>query len=164
MWCGTKKVSVAKSGIKVASELKNGKALTESEIIASSGIGNLKGTKGVSNPVASNVAEFEKLRASYAADEIINAERTSTALTKSDPAHLSGSFLTREQLAAGKVTGFKGGDGIQRTLLQTKGELNGESGIFEYILTPDGKVSHQRFIKGGKYTGYSNQVVPKGGY
>ncbi|WP_394888309.1 EndoU domain-containing protein, partial [Clostridium butyricum] len=45
MWCGTKKVSVAKSGIKVASELKNGKALTESEIIASSGIGNLKGTK-----------------------------------------------------------------------------------------------------------------------
>ncbi|WP_242976205.1 DNA/RNA non-specific endonuclease, partial [Clostridium butyricum] len=46
MWCGTKKVSVAKSGIKVASELKNGKALTESEIIASSGIGNLKGTKG----------------------------------------------------------------------------------------------------------------------
>lgn len=124
----------------------------------------ISGTKGAGNPVASNVAEFEKLRASYAADEIINAERTSTALTKSDPAHLSGSFLTREQLAAGKVTGFKGGDGIQRTLLQTKGELNGESGIFEYILTPDGKVSHQRFIKGGKYTGYSNQVVPKGGY
>ena len=52
MWCGTKKVSVAKSGIKVASELKNGKALTESEIIASSGIGNLKGTKGVSKAEA----------------------------------------------------------------------------------------------------------------
>jgi len=122
------------------------------------------GDEGSGNPVASNVAEFEKLRASYAADEIINAERTSTTLTKSDPAHLSGSFLTREQLAAGKVTGIKGGDGIQRTLLQTKGKLNGESGIFEYIITPDGKVSHQRFIQGRKYTGYPNQVVPKGGY
>ncbi|MDB2140115.1 RNase A-like domain-containing protein, partial [Clostridium butyricum] len=32
------------------SELKNGKALTESEIIASSGVGNLKGTKGVAGP------------------------------------------------------------------------------------------------------------------
>lgn len=113
---------------------------------------------------AHNVAQFEKLRAFYAADEIINAERISTALSKSDPAHLSASFLTKEQLAAGKVTSFKGGDGIKRILLQTKGELNGQSGIFEYILTPEGKVSHQRFIKGGIYTGYPNQVVPKGGY
>ena len=123
----------------------------------------LEAPKGISNP-AHNTVQFEKLRASYASDEIINAKRTSTALTKNDPAHLSASLLTREQLAAGKVTSFKSGDGKKRTLLQTKEELNGQSEIFKYILTPEGKVSHQRFIKGGIYTGYPNQVVPKGGY
>lgn len=53
-------------------------------------------------------------------NEIINAERTSTALSKSDPGHLSASFLTKEQLAAGKVTGIRGGDGIQRTLFKKR--------------------------------------------
>ena len=65
MWCGTKKVSVAKSGIKVASELKNGKALTESEIIASSGVGNLKGTyQGAGNRLLKgegNVGTYKEL-------------------------------------------------------------------------------------------------------
>ncbi len=113
---------------------------------------------------ANNVAQFEKLRSSLSADEILNAERIGTALSKSDAGHRAASFLTKEQLAAGKTFGIRGGDGVQRTLLQTKGELSGKSGIFEYILNPKGQVTHQRFVKGGKITGSPNQVVPKGGY
>ncbi|WP_186321408.1 hypothetical protein [Bacillus sp. FJAT-22090] len=47
------------------------------------------------------------------------------------------------------------------TLLQVEGELSGKKGIYKYILTPGNKVSHQRFIQGGKYTGTPNQKVPK---
>lgn len=35
---------------------------------------------------------------------------------------------------------------------------------FEYVTNDLGQVTHQRFIKGGIYTEFSNQVLPKGGY
>ena len=57
-----------------------------------------------------------------------------------------------------------GGDGRLYTLLQTQGQYNGIDGIFEYITNDVGQVTHQRFIPGGTYTGFPNQVVPKGGY
>ncbi|WP_152431860.1 RHS repeat-associated core domain-containing protein [Vibrio aquimaris] len=97
---------------------------------------------------ATNVASFEKLRSSLAAEEIIKADRVGTALTKQDKNHLAASFLTKDQLAAGKVFIIRGGDGVQRTLLQTKGTLDGKSGVFEYLLESDGTVSHQLFKKG----------------
>lgn len=59
---------------------------------------------------------------------------------------------------------FAGGDNKSYTLLQTKGQLDGVNGIFEYIINDAGQVTHQRFIKDGIYTGFPNQVVPEGGY
>ena len=110
---------------------------------------------------AKSAAQMEKLRSSLAAKEL-SSRATSTragSALKADPSHRSASFISQSQLEKGKTFTFKGGDGVQRVLLQTHGELNGKKGIYEYILDPKGVITHQRFIVGGKITGFPNQNV-----
>jgi hypothetical protein len=63
---------------------------------------------------AENVAQLERLKASYLAQEIQAAPRAGTALSKADPYHRAASFVTQEQMAAGKAFTIRGGDGVQR--------------------------------------------------
>jgi hypothetical protein len=115
------------------------------------------------NQTSKDLSQFEKLKGEYASKEIPNADRIGSGL-KDDPSHRSASFVSEEQLANGRVTSFIGSDNKSYSLLQTKGNLNGVDGIYEYILDSTGKITHQRFITGGKITGFPNQKVPKGGY
>ena len=107
---------------------------------------------------ARSVAQLEKLKLQHAADEILNAQRIGSGL-KPDATHRAASFLSRKQLEAGKLFPIRGGDGVQRQLLQTQGGLNGKKGIFEFILDPAGNITHQRFIDGGAITGIPNFPV-----
>ncbi|WP_051001839.1 hemagglutinin repeat-containing protein [Herbaspirillum sp. YR522] len=92
------------------------------------------------------------------AEQILDAERIGSGL-KEDPSHRAASFLSKEQLESGQVFSIRGGDGIDRILLQTPGAFNGKNGIYEYIYDVTGKVTHQRFIEGGKITGAPNQRI-----
>lgn len=92
------------------------------------------------------------------ADMILGAPRIGSGL-KADSSHRAASFATAEQLMTGKVFELVGGDGVKRTLLQTKAEYNGKSGIFEYIFQSGKGVTHQRFIEGGVINGAPNQRV-----
>ncbi|WP_077611772.1 hypothetical protein [Clostridium sp. Marseille-P2415] len=61
---------------------------------------------------------------------------------------------------AGQATEFPlvGGDGVERSLYQIEGSLNGKNGIFEWIVDPDPVkgVTHRRFIEGVRITGKPN--------
>ncbi len=96
---------------------------------------------------------------SQTADDILRAERSGSGL-KEDAGHRAASFLSKDQLSSGQTFPLRGADGVQRTLLQTRGEMNGKPGVYEYILDPSKGVTHQRFIEGGNITGLPNQRVP----
>ncbi|MGA3603268.1 hypothetical protein [Lysinibacillus agricola] len=54
-----------------------------------------------------------------------------------------------------------GGDKIERELYQITGSNNGKKGVFEWIVEPNGDLSHRRFIEDGVITGKPNQVPKK---
>ncbi len=99
--------------------------------------------------------------ATKAAPEVASGlERTGTALSKSDAFHRSVSWVVDNPAA--QRFAIKGGDGVSRDLYQLPGEVNGKSGVFEWIIDRSGTnpvINHQRFIPGGSVSGYPNQVV-----
>lgn len=80
------------------------------------------------------------------------------ALIKPDPFHRAGSFVVDDVAQSGRVFPLRSVDGVQRTLTQVEGMVNGQRGVFEWIVDPSGAVTHQRFISGGRITGFPNQV------
>ena len=91
----------------------------------------------------------ELLNVKKIARKIVNADRVSSAVSKNDIYHRACSFLSETQLSKGTAFYITGHDKVRCILLQVQGEINGVKGIFEFILQPDGTVSHQLFTKIG---------------
>lgn len=106
---------------------------------------------------AQNVALGERQKATYAAQEIKNATPVGSAL-KDDPLHRAPSYVLDQIPLKGRTFTLTGGDGKSYNLTQMEGVVNGKSGVYEWIVTPKGELSHQRFIPSGKITGTPNQV------
>ena len=87
---------------------------------------------------------------------VLDNIRTGSAL-KGDSLHAFNDIIDNY---AGDATKFSltGGDGVERTLYQLEGSLNGKQGIFEWIVDPDPTkgVTHRRFIEGVGITGKPN--------
>jgi RHS repeat-associated protein len=116
---------------------------------------------------AANRAQFERLKADLAQQELLSAEPVGSALKGAGPfspgtfgrnidlSHAAPTFA-RDMVSEGQMFTIRGGDSVHRNLTQVAGEVNGKPGIFEYIVGPEG-LTHQRFIAGGRITGYPNQ-------
>ncbi len=76
---------------------------------------------------------------------------------KNDSLHAFNDIIDNYAGDATKLT-LKGGDGVNRSLYQIEGSLNGKSGIFEWIVDPDPTkgVTHRIFIEGVGITGKPN--------
>jgi hypothetical protein len=109
------------------------------------------------------------MKADLAQQELLGAAPRGSALKGSGPfsprtfgsdldvGHASPTFA-REMASSGQHFTIRGGDGIYRNLTQVPGQVNGQPGIFEFIVGPEG-LTHQRFILHGQITGYPNQRV-----
>ena len=81
-----------------------------------------------------------------------NATPVGSAL-KDDLAHQSAFWMRDEAAEGGAVFKIIGGDGVQRTLIQIPGEVNGVAGRFEYIVDQAGNLTHEMFVEGGGING-----------
>lgn len=87
---------------------------------------------------------------------VLDNVRTGSSL-KGDAHHAFNDIIDNY---AGDATKFaiKGGDGIERSLYQLEGSLNGKRGVFEWIIDPNPTigVTHRRFIENVGITGKPN--------
>jgi hypothetical protein len=72
---------------------------------------------------------------------------------KNDPAHRAAAWVRDDAAEGGAVFKITGGDGVQRTLIQIPGEMNGVAGRFEYIVDQAGNLTHEMFVEGGSING-----------
>ena len=81
---------------------------------------------GNSNSVGNprNIVQLEKHKAKLAVEEAKKAKPVGSAL-KDDPAHRSASFMLDKAAEEGRVFSVRGGDGVNRNLIQVEGDLNG---------------------------------------
>ncbi|MDC7864452.1 VENN motif pre-toxin domain-containing protein [Pantoea ananatis] len=141
--------------------VEGGKLVTDIAGLLAGGAGVVKGGAVLTEKVvAKTTGIVDTALKSSVINKILEADRIGSGL-KPDPTHRGASYLSREQLMDGKVFTIKGGDGIERKLLQAEGSFNEKKGIFEYIYDNKGNVTHQRFIEGGSITGAPNQRLPK---
>jgi RHS repeat-associated protein len=86
-------------------------------------------------------------------DAITNGERIGSGL-KVDPFHSAPTWAEPGDIAAnGQEFSIAGADGVSRTLVQSAATVNDIPGRFEWIINPDGTVSHQLFVPGGTING-----------
>lgn len=74
---------------------------------------------------------------------------------KADNAHRPASFAVDDIGRSGQVFRLVGGDGVERILVQSPGEMNGVAGRFEWIVEGN-SLTHQRFVSGGSINGKPN--------
>jgi hypothetical protein len=90
---------------------------------------------------------------------VINSMRTGSGLKKD--IHHSFNNIIDNYAQYAKKTILKGDDELLRELYQIKGSLNGQAGIFEWIVDPrpEKGVTHRFFVKNGTITGLANIFV-----
>ncbi len=157
-------------GLKVLGCLIKGKAVelikTSEKILESAkkfgafSAGDTKSYTGLVKKIgghsSKDIVQFEKLKVGLTVEEIKGAKVIGSAM-KEDVGHRSASYMLDIAAKEGKVTSIRGDyDGVVKNLLQVEGKLNGDKGIFEWIVSAKG-LEHQRFIKGGRMTGFPNQ-------
>lgn len=122
------------------------RSTTEGSLRAARGVGAEAATGPLALPESSlpSAAEAQQL--------VQDAEPVGSAL-KSDVFHRAATFASENIAQDGSVYRIVGGDGVETTLIQSPGELNGISGRFEWIVNDQGQLVHQMFVKGGSING-----------
>jgi len=115
------------------------------EVLKSAGAAYKTADLVVDTAKATKAVDIATSSVKNVAKKIANADRVGSALKKKDIYHRAAGYLTEEQLSKGVVEYIIGGDNITRTMLKVEGEIDGVKGVFEYILEPNGTVSHQLF-------------------